>query len=407
MVFTYLKENVMAMVINTNVASLTAQRNLNSTQGTVSTAMQRLSSGLRINGAKDDAAGLAISQRISAQVKSINQGIRNANDGISMIQTAEGALDQIQTMMQRMRELAVQASSDTVGATERGYANTEVQQLQTEINNIANRTKFNGNSLLTGALSASIDPTGTMTNGLQTGAASVTSIDVSGAKAGTTYTLTYAAGTDALTLDDGSGNSQTVTLGAVAADGSQVVDFSSLGVKFSLASVAGDTADNIGAVLTGKTIITAAGSGAATLQIGSDYNSNNQVSVSFSDARLTTTNSDASIAALRTALDTFNGSQSATNAGALLSAVDNALNSISTQRATYGAAQNRLTNAVSNLQVTSENLSAAKSQITDADFAAETAALTRGQILQQAGQAMLAQANSAPNQVLSLLRNLG
>jgi flagellin len=395
----------MAMVINTNVASLTAQRNLNSTQGAVSTAMQRLSSGLRINGAKDDAAGLAISQRISAQVKSINQGIRNANDGVAMIQTAEGALDQIQTMMQRMRELAVQASSDTVGATERGYANTEVQQLQTEINNIGNRTKFNGNSLLTGALSTQLDTTGTVTNGLQVGAASVTSIDVSGAKSATTYTLAYAAGS--LTLSDGAGNSQSLTLNATPAAGSQVLNFDSLGVKFNVSSVAGDTAANVGGALNTKTIKTLAGSGAATLQIGADYNANNQVSVSFSDARLTTTNSDANIAALRTALDTFNGSQSAANAGALLSAVDNALNSISTQRATYGAAQNRLTNAVANLQVTSENLSAAKSQITDADFAAETAALTRGQILQQAGQAMLAQANSAPNQVMGLLRNLG
>jgi flagellin len=397
----------MAMVINTNVASLTAQRNLSSTQGTVSSAMQRLSSGLRINSAKDDAAGLAIAQRMSAQVKSINQGIRNANDGISMIQTAEGALDQIQTMMLRMRELAVQASSDTVSSIERGYANTEIQQLQTEVNNIATRTKFNGNSLLTGAFSTQLDNSGTVTNGLQAGAASVTSIDVSAAKAGTTFTLTYTAGTDTLALDDGAGNTQSLTLGAVAADGTQTLDFSSLGVKLTLSSVAGDTADNIGAVLTAKTIITQAGSAAATLQVGADYDSNNQVSVSFNDARLTTTNSDASIAALRTALNTFNGTQSAANAGALLSAVDDALNSISTQRATYGAAQNRLTNAVANLQVSSENLSAAKSQITDADFAAETAALTRGQILQQAGQAMLAQANSAPNQVLSLLRNLG
>lgn len=397
----------MAMVINTNVASLNAQRNLSSTQGAVSSAMQRLSSGLRINGAKDDASGLAIAQRMSAQVKSINQGIRNANDGISMIQIAEGGLDQVQTMMLRMRELAVQASSDTISSIERGYANTEIQQLQTEVNNIATRTKFNGNNLLTGAFSTQLDTSGTVTNGLQAGAASVTSIDVSAAKAGTTYTLTYTAGTDTLVLDDGAGNSQSMTLGAIAADGAQTLNFGSLGVKLTLASVAGETADNIGAALTTKTVITQAGSAAATLQIGSDYNSNNQVSVSFSDARLTTTNGDASIAALRTALDTFNSTQSAANAGALLSAVDNALSSFNTQRATYGAAQNRLTNAVANLQVTSENLSAARSQITDADFAAETAALTRGQILQQAGQAMLAQANSAPNQVMSLLRNLG
>lgn len=394
----------MPQVINTNVSSLNAQRNLTSSQSALATSLQRLSSGLRINSARDDAAGLAISQRMSAQIKSLNQGIRNANDGISMIQTAESGLDQVQTMMQRMRELAVQASSDTVGATERGYANTEIQQLLTEVNNIGNRTKFNGNALLTGAMSTAIDASGTVTNGLIAGAAAVTSIDVSAAKSGTTYTMTYTAGTDALVLDDGAGNSQSLTVAAIVADGSQTLDFSSLGVKLVLSSVAGETADNIGAALTTKTVITAAGSAAATLQVGADYNSNNQVSLSFADARVTTTNTDAGIAALRTALNTFNGSQTGANAGALLTAVDNALNSISSQRAVYGAAQNRLSNAVQSLQSTSENLAAAKSQVTDADFAAETAALTRAQILQQAGTAMLAQANSSPQSVLSLLK---
>jgi flagellin len=394
------------MVINTNVASLNAQRNLSTTSSAAQNALQRLSSGLRINTAKDDAAGLAISTRMNAQIKSLNQGIRNANDAISMIQTAEGGLSELQNMMTRIRELAVQASSDTVGSTERGYIDTELQQLLSEMNNIANRTEFNGNALLTGALSTQIDATGTMTNGLAVAAASVTNIDVSGANSGATYTLSYVAGTDALTLSDGT-NSQVLTLGALAADSSQTLNFSSLGVAFTLSSVAGDTADNMGAVLDGKTIKTAAGTAAATFQVGADYDGNNQVAVSFSNARIVNGNADAGIDGLADALATFTGAKTAANAGALLSAVDDALDSISTMRASYGAAQNRLTNAVSNLQATSENLAAAKSQVTDADFAAETAALTRAQVLQQAGTAMLAQANSAPNQVLALLRNLG
>ncbi|MBI4292296.1 MAG: flagellin [Betaproteobacteria bacterium] len=396
----------MAMVINTNVASLNAQRNLSTTSSAAQNALQRLSSGLRINTAKDDAAGLAISTRMNAQIKSLNQGIRNANDAISMIQTAEGGLSELQNMMTRIRELAVQASSDTVGSTERGYIDTELQELLSEMNNIANRTKFNGNALLTGALATTLDATGTVTNGLQVGAASVTNIDVSGAAAGKTFTLSYAAGTDTLTLSDGT-NSQDLTLLIMAADSSQTLNFSGLGVSLTLSSVAGDAVDTIGAALATKTVITSAGSAAATFQVGADYDSNNQVSVSFEDATVVNGNADAGIDGLADALATFTGAKTAANAGALLSAVDDALDSISTMRASYGAAQNRLTNAVSNLQATSENLAAAKSQVTDADFAAETAALTRAQVLQQAGTAMLAQANSAPNQVLALLRNLG
>jgi flagellin len=396
------------MVINTNIASLNAQRNLTSTQSAVQNALQRLSSGLRVNSARDDAAGLAISTRMSAQIKSLNQGIRNANDGISMIQTAESGLDQIQSMMQRMRELATQASSDTVGATERGYISTEVTQLLTEVNNIANRTKFNGNALLTGALSTSQDnANSTVWAGSALSESGVTGIDVSGAKAGTTYTLTDTAGV--LTLDDGNGNSQDIDLTGVtlANEGdTYVINFSAFGVKINVSATAAADGTTISGDLDGLVVETAAGSGSATLQVGADYDSNNQVTVSFSDATLTTTNTDADIAALRTALNTFTGANTAANAGDLLSKVDDALDAISTQRAAYGAAQNRLTNAVASLSATSENLSAAKSQVTDADFAAETAALTRAQILQQAGAAMLAQANSAPNQVLALLRNL-
>jgi len=393
----------MPQMINTNVASLNAQRNLNSSQSAMQVALQRLSSGLRINSAKDDATGLAVSERMSATIKSLNQGVRNANDGISMLQTAEGAMNEIQNMLQRMKELASQAANGTVGDTERGFAATEVGQLQSEIDAIGNRTEFNGQKLLTGALSSTIDTTGDINAGFAAGAAAVTTIDVSRAQGGKTFTVAaYTAGDNAITLSDGT-VSQTVDItGGVAANGSLTLNFDKLGVSFSLASVAGDTADNIGAALDGKTIKTNAGSGGVTLQVGSNTTVNDQINLSFSDARIA---SSGSLSALKTALTNFtSGTATQAEATALMGAVDGALDFFSTQRATFGAVQNRLASTVANVQTTVENLSASQSRIQDADYAAETAALTRSQILQQAGVAMLAQANAQPNNVLALLK---
>jgi len=390
-------------MINTNVASLNAQRNLNSSQASQATSLQRLSSGLRINGAKDDAAGLAVSQRMSAQVKSLNQAARNANDGISMLQTAEGAMGEIQTMLQRMKELGTQAANGTIGDTERGFIATEVGQLQAEVDGIGNRTEFNGQKLLTGALSSTLDVTGTVGAGFAAGATSVSSIDVSRAQGGKTFTVAnYTAGDNAITLSDGV-VSQTVDItGGVAANSSKSLNFDQLGVSFTLSSVAGDTANNIGAALKTQTIKTTAGSGGVALQIGSGTTVNDKINLSFVDTRI---NSSGSLAALKTALTNFtSGTSTQTEATALMSSVDGALDFFSTQRATIGAVQNRLETTVSNVQTTVENLSASKSRIMDADYASESASLTRANILQQAGNAMLAQANALPNNVMALLR---
>jgi flagellin len=395
-------------VINTNVASLNAQRNLNNSQGALQTSLARLSSGLRINSAKDDAAGLAVSQRLGAQIKSLNQAMRNANDGISMLQTAEGAMDEMQNILTRMKELGTQAANGTIGSTERGFINTELVELRDEMQDIATRTSFNGQSLLTGSLSTAVDAT-TETNvgtvvvaGTNT---SVSGLDVSSASSGTTFTFTN-SGAD-LTLTGG-GISQTITVGAIAADSSQTLNFSSLGIKLTVSSVTGESGANIAGGMTAaanNTIITAAGSGATNLQIGSGTAvGTDTVAISFADMRINSSGAAAQITTLATALTNFNSSQSEGNARTIMSAVDGALDYFSTQRASLGALQNRMQSSVASTAVATENLSAARSRVRDADFAAETSALTRGQILQQAGQAMLAQANALPQGVLQLLR---
>jgi flagellin len=395
-------------VINTNVASLNAQRNLNNAQGTLQNSLARLSSGLRINSARDDAAGLAVSQRLGAQIKSLNQAMRNANDGISMLQTAEGAMDEMQNILTRMKELGTQAANGTIGSTERGFINTELVELRDEMQDIASRTTFNGQNLLTGSLSTAADAS-TETNvgtvvvaGTNT---SVSGLDVSKASSGTTFTFTN-SGAD-LTLTGG-GISQTITVGAIAADSSQTLNFSSLGIQLTVSSVAGETGANIAGGLTAaanNTIITAAGSGATNLQISSGTTvGTDTVAISFADMRINSSGAASQISTLATALTNFNSSQSEGNARTIMSAVDGALDYFSTQRATLGALQNRMQSSVASTAVATENLSAARSRVRDADFAAETSALTRGQILQQAGQAMLAQANALPQGVLQLLR---
>jgi flagellin len=395
-------------VINTNVASLNAQRNLNTSQGALQTSLTRLSSGLRINSARDDAAGLAVSQRLGSQIKSLNQAMRNANDGISMLQTAEGAMDEMQNILTRMKELGTQAANGTIGSTERGFINTELVQLRDEMQDIASRTSFNGLNLLNGSLSTSVDAT-TETNlgtvvvaGTDT---TVTGLDVSKASSGTTYTFTNTGA--ALTLSDGT-NSQTVTVAAISADSSQTLDFSNLGIKLTVSSVDGETGANIAGGLTAaanNTIVTASGTSSANLQVGSGTTvGTDTISLSFVDMRINSATADSTITTLATALSSYNGAQTETNARSVMSAVDGALDYFSTQRAVLGALQNRMQSSIASTAIATENLSAARSRVRDTDFASETAALTRGQILQQAGQAMLAQANALPQGVLQLLR---
>lgn len=279
----------MAMTINTNLQSLNAQRNLNTSQSSLSTSMQRLSSGLRVNSAKDDAAGLAISERMNAQVRGMNVAVRNANDGISFAQTAEGSLSKIGDSLQRMRELAVQASNGTNNSKDRTSLTKEFNALAEEISRVTTNTEFNGTKVLTTAASA----------------------------------ISFQVGANTTTDNQ---------------------------IKLSGGTVAGWGGEGVTA------------------------------------ATATTILADASAAL------------------SAVANIDAALDNVNSMRATYGAAQNRFEAVVANLQVAAENTSAARGRITDADFASETANLSRAQILQQAGTAMVAQANQLPQSVLSLLR---
>ena len=281
----------MALSINTNVASLNAQRSMSSSQNSLATSMQRLSSGLRINSAKDDAAGLAIAERMNSQVRGMNVAIRNANDGISLAQTAEGALAKVGDSLQRMRELAVQARNSTNSDSDKDSLNKEFAELQKEISRVLGGTAFNGKKIL---------------------------------------------GSDATDL---------------------------------------------------------------TFQVGANTTSDDEISVSTEDMTASTD--------ITTVTGTSAAIDSSATAGAIATVIDNidtAIDTINNTRATFGATQSRFEAVISNLQASVESQSAARSRIMDADFAQETANMSRAQILQQAGNAMIAQANQLPQQVLSLLR---
>ena len=281
----------MASTINTNVASLNAQRNLAASQSSLTTSMQRLSSGLRVNSAKDDAAGLSIAERMNAQVRGMNVAVRNANDGISLAQTAEGALGKVGDSLQRMRELAVQARNSTNSSSDKDSLNKEFSQLQSEISRVLGGTTFNGKAML---------------------------------------------GADATQMD---------------------------------------------------------------FQIGANTSTNDTVSI-------TTVNmvTDSKISAVTGTSAVIDATATAGAIGTVIDNIDKAIDDVNDTRATFGASESRFDSIISNLQSGVENQSAAESRIMDADFAAETANMSRSQVLQQAGTAMIAQANQLPQQVLSLLR---
>jgi len=282
----------MPLTINTNIASLNAQRNLNMSQGSLATSMQRLSSGLRVNSAKDDAAGLAIAERMNAQTRGMNVAIRNANDGISMSQTAEGALSQVSNSLQRMRELAVQARNATNSSSDKDSLNKEFSQLQQEIGRVLAGTSFNGKHIL---------------------------------------------GADATSL---------------------------------------------------------------TFQIGANTTTDDTITIATTDMSQDTTIT----AVTNTSTALIDASATLGAIGSVIDNIDKALDSVNDTRATYGATQSRFDAIITNLQVGVENQSAARSRIMDADFASETANMSRSQVLQQAGTAMVAQANQLPQQVLKLLQ---
>jgi len=287
----------MPQTINTNIASLNAQRNLNMSQASLATSMQRLSSGLRVNSAKDDAAGLAIAERMNAQVRGMNVAIRNANDGISLAQTAEGALGKLGDALQRMRELALQSRNATNSDTDKVSLDKEFGELAKEVQRVIGGTSFNGKAVLAGGAGSQ----------------------------------TFQVGANVTTND-------TIDITTV-----------NLSINAAITTVAGTDNQGLGRAVIDST------ANAATI-------------------------------------------------GTVIQNIDAALDVVNSERATLGASQSRFEAVIANLQISAENQSAARSRIMDADFAAETANLSRAQILQQAGTAMVAQANQVPQQVLQLLR---
>ncbi len=399
----------MAMIINTNVSALNAQRNLSVTNEKMGKTLEKLSSGLRINRAADDAAGLAISEKMRAQTRGMQQGQRNAQDGVSMLQTAEGALNETHNILQRVRELAVQAGNTTLSTSDRQAIGEEMVALRSEIDNITTRTRFNGQTLLDGSLSVSVNAgatdldTDTYVNGGAT--TSVTSIDVGGAQGGATYTVADATGGDiSLTYDDGAGlvQTETTTLTAMGANASQTVSFSNLGVSFTLthdANAGSHTAANIAAALDGDVIVTSSNATASFL-VGSEVG--DDITLAFSDMRSSALGTGGS--ELDTLIADNDAVSTTAKADTLLQSVDAAIGQVSTFRAKLGARQNQVEVAINSVGVSIENLSASESRIRDADIASLSSQMVSRQIMQQAGVSVLSQANSAPQSVLSLIR---
>ncbi|WP_372383477.1 flagellin [Xanthomonas sp. NCPPB 1068] len=399
----------MAQVINTNVMSLNAQRNLNTSSASMSTSIQRLSSGLRINSAKDDAAGLAISERFTTQIRGLDVASRNANDGISLAQTAEGAMVEIGSNLQRIRELSVQSSNATNSATDRDALNSEVKQLTAEIDRVANQTNFNGTKLLNGDFSGALFQVGAdagQTIGINSIVdANVDSLGkanfaaaVSGAGVTGTATASGSVSGMSLSFNDASGAAKSVTIADVkVASGDTAAD-----VNKKVAAAINDKLDQTGMYASIKTDGTLQ---IESLKAGQDFTSltagtSSATGITVGAGLTTASAASGSTASTLSSLDisTFSGSQKA------LEIVDKALTAVNSSRADMGAVQNRFTSTIANLSATSENLSASRSRIRDTDYAKETAELTRTQILQQAGTAMLAQAKSVPQNVLSLLQ---
>jgi len=381
----------MPQTINTNVSSLTAQRNLTSSQSSLATSMQRLSSGLRVNSAKDDAAGLAIAERMGAQMRGLNVAARNANDGISLAQTAEGALGKVGDMLQRMRELAVQASNATNNQTDRDALNAEVVALKDEIARVATQTTFNGTKLLDGTFAS---------QQFQVGANAGETITVSSIA---NATLAQLGGTTNIATASVPASGLTGFANAIAA-GAVTIDTVALGAI----TAAGSAAERANQVVAAVNAVspqtgTSASYDAATGQISLRKNTGNIVigglvpAADFGFAA-GTTNAVPTTGIAGLNVSGFGSAQTA------MVQIDNALTQINGSRANLGAIQSRFESVISNIAVTAENVTAARGRIMDADFAAETANMSRAQILQQAGTAMVAQANALPQQVLQLLR---
>ena len=399
----------MAQVINTNVMSLNAQRNLNTNSSSLANSIQRLSSGLRINSAKDDAAGLAISERFTTQIRGLDVASRNANDGISLAQTAEGAMVEIGNNLQRIRELSVQSANATNSTTDREALNSEVSQLLKEIDRVANQTNFNGTKLLNGDFSGALFQVGAdagqtiainsiVDSNIDSLGKAGFAADVSGA--GVTGTATASGtitGMKVTVKAAGASSNTEVTLDDIKVEnGDTAAD-----VQKKVVNALNDKLDQTGvyAQVDGSNIkLTSLKAGQDFVSVSNGTNSSTGPVVDFSGFAAATAAAGSTKHLEDLDISTFDGAQRA------LEIVDKALTSVNSSRADMGAVQNRFTSTIANLSSTSENLSASRSRIRDTDYAKETAELTRTQILQQAGTAMLAQAKSVPQNVLSLLQ---
>lgn len=376
------------MRINTNVMALNAQNKLTSNQSAVESSIKKLSSGLRINGAADDASGLAISEKMRAQIRGLGQAQDNAQDGISLIQTAEGALQQTTDILQRMRELVIKAQNTGVLTdSDRTSISNELSTLRDEIDRISTSTTFNGKKLLDGTMATKLD------NGGVTGAVKY---DVAGAAANTTFTLAGSVDSDGrLQLSykvDGSTRTvySDVSFGAGAKTVSGKVTFADAGISIDFGD--DDVVLSAGTVKTGAT-------NRADFKIGANTFDEDVLSAGIGDMSSIGLNRSTSTTE-KFSIDISN----ATKANETLDAIDYALDRVSSQRSDLGVIQNRMEYAVSNLSTTEENLTAAESRIRDVDMAEEMVSYTKNTILNQSAMAMLAQANQQPQNILSLLQ---
>jgi flagellin len=387
----------MALTVNTNVASLNTQRNLNNSSNSLATSMQRLSTGSRINSAKDDAAGLQIANRLTSQINGLGVAVKNSNDGISMAQTAEGALQQSTNLLQRMRDLALQSANGSNSDSERKALNSEVSELKKELDRISNTTTFGGKKLLDGSFDTTTFQVGSAAN--ETISVKIDEMSTDSLK-GKSFegSVAAAAGTASASgtvTVSGTVNGEDFTVTTVIASGTSAADATQ-----QIATAINDANVGLGAFVTegGDTKIISA------LDDDGAANALTALSVSGVPAGLTAGSAyTAATAATETkvsAIDvsTVQGSQEA------VMVIDQAIQEIDSQRADLGAVQNRFENTIGNLQNIAENVSAARGRIQDTDFAAETANLSKNQILQQAGTAILAQAKQLPQAVLSLLQ---
>jgi len=377
------------MIINHNITALNTHNKLSSATAAQGKSMEKLASGLRINKAGDDAAGLAISEKMRAQVRGLDQASRNAQDGISLIQTAEGALNETHDILQRMNELSTQASNGNLQSEDRTAISDEITQLNSEIDRIASSTNFNGKKLLDGNFGVQLNSAGT---GIAVGSQGVTAIDISGAKASTTFDLTAGTGAGQYVLTAG-GNSQTVTL---ADSTSGTLNFDKLGVKISMNGTQTRTAVLAaanGGVGTGGKIATGAQAD-VNIQIGANTSADERLGLSIS--AINSTASSLNTGSISVATDS--------DARAAMDITKAAINKVSAERSKLGANQNRLEHTINNLKTSSENLTAAESRVRDVDMAKEMMNQTKNSILAQAAQAMLAQSNQTPQGVLQLLR---